>query len=112
MNQFASVISRLDGVYMVDSQEVGIYQKPTMYVWVHVGMKNKVVSDINQLYPNVFQLFEPRFKMSKNDKLVLKINQTEIPMPISSADPLPLIERIKNLKNLSLLSFFISFITK
>jgi hypothetical protein len=78
-------IRLLDGVYLVDSQEVGIYKKPTLYVWVYLDMKNKVVSDINQLFPDVFYVFNPSDKqrnLSLDNKLILKINETSAHMPI------------------------------
>jgi hypothetical protein len=85
MDNLARTIRTINGVLLTDTLESGIYKKPTIYVWIYKDMRNKVVSDINQLFPDTFHLFNSSDKprnLNIENKFILKINETSLNLPI------------------------------
>lgn len=82
IKELAKKIKHIDGICLIDTARYGIYMKPTMYVSVNTGSQEKVVFSINQLYPNIFYLYNPTDKFSYlssklSDKYVLKITEVK-----------------------------------
>lgn len=80
IKELARNIKHIDGICLIDIMRYGIYMKPTMYVSVNIGTQVRVISNIDQLYPNIFYLYDPTDKFSSlsyklNGKYVLKITE-------------------------------------
>ncbi len=83
-------------LWFIDTKKDGIYELPTVYLWLYKDTKDNIVNKINQLYPDLFYVFdvpnyEPfsikQIKESKQNKellknkFILKINQTTQDIP-------------------------------
>jgi hypothetical protein len=80
--------SAISGIWHMDRCAKGVYEKPTIYIWVYKDCANSVIKEVMKLYPNIFYLFEPNYKNKDKigNKIILRINQTNTPIPIEETE--------------------------